>query len=117
MATGKVTKAKEKELDVEDMIQVANVADGQPEDLNFGKLFIRRKSRQKLPQVRKGRVERLDSNSFLKLSHCRRCVIICWAIKCKQLTREAWADRYFGVARLLRRLSSRLRPEPLDRTL
>lgn len=46
------------------MIQVSDVADRQPEDLDLRELFVRRQGRQQLSQLRERRVEGLDSDSL-----------------------------------------------------
>lgn len=51
------------------MVEVGDVADCEPEDLNLGQLLVWRKCREKLPQLGEPNVESLDANA---LSCCVR---------------------------------------------
>lgn len=48
--------------DIQDVVQIRDVADGQPQNLNFGQLLIRREGGQELPQLGKGHVEGLNAD-------------------------------------------------------
>ena len=50
---------EESVLVLQDTVQVRDVADGEPEDLNLGQLLVRRQGGQQAPQCGEGRVERL----------------------------------------------------------
>lgn len=42
------------------MVQVGDVTNGQTEDLDFGKLLVRRQGGQELPKLRESQVEGFD---------------------------------------------------------
>jgi len=50
--------------DVQHVVQVGDVADGQAEDLNLGELLVRRQGGQQLPQLGEGHVEGFDADAF-----------------------------------------------------
>ena len=50
--------------DFEDVIEIADIADSQPQDFDFRQLFVRRQRGQILAQAGEGGVERFDSNSL-----------------------------------------------------
>ena len=51
-------------LDVEDVVQVGDVADGQLKDFYFGELFVGGQSGQELPKLGEGDVEGFHSDPF-----------------------------------------------------
>lgn len=50
--------------DIQHMVQVGDVADGQAQDLDLGELLVRREGGQQLPQLRKGHVEGFDADAL-----------------------------------------------------
>ena len=47
---------------MEHVVEVGDVADGEPQDLDLGELLVRRQRRQKPAKIQKGRVEGLDAD-------------------------------------------------------
>lgn len=50
--------------DIEDMVEVGDVADGQAQDLNLGELLVGRQRGQQLTELREGHVEGLDTHAL-----------------------------------------------------
>ena len=47
---------------MENVVEVGDVADGEPQDLDLGELLVWRKRGQKPAKIQKGRVESLDAD-------------------------------------------------------
>ena len=66
---------EESVLVLQDTVQVCDVADGEPEDLNLGELLVRRQGGQQAPQCGEGRVERLEHTGLILVYTSNVCII------------------------------------------